>query len=122
MHVFRFFRILLWLALLGTAFLATTPGPIGQAIESSHVRHGIAFVILPWLTMAAYPALKARWVIVIYTLFGGLIEVVQLTMQAGRHGQWDDWFYDIIITIIAVLIGLIVRPFLMNPSEVEQDS
>lgn len=122
MHRYLFFRIMLWLALLGTAFLALTPGPIGQAIESSHVRHAVAFVILPWLTMGAYPALKARWVIVIYTIFGGLIEIVQLVMQAGRHGQWGDWFYDIAVIVMAVLIGLILKPFFKTQSEVSQEN
>ncbi|MXP27079.1 hypothetical protein GRI39_13680 [Altererythrobacter indicus] len=122
MHRSVFFRILLWGALLVTSFLALTPGPVGQAIESSHVRHAIAFVFLPWLTMVAYPHFKARWVFLLYVMFGGLIEIVQLVMQVGRHGQWSDWFYDIGVTLMAVLAGLIVRAFVKYPSETGQEN
>ncbi|RKF17650.1 hypothetical protein D6851_16080 [Altericroceibacterium spongiae] len=121
MSLTSFLRILLWLAIALALYLALTPGPIGQAIESGKIRHAIAFMVLPWITMMAYPSLRLRWIVVLYAIFGGVIELVQGAMQAGRHAEWADWFFDLLFIMAAIVIGLIVRPLFIHQSKAGRD-
>lgn len=102
-------RAALWTAAALTLYLALTPGPAGEVIEDGTTRHMLAFLVLPWLTMAAYPRLPWWRVFAIYTLFGGAIELAQLFMAVGRHGSWLDWGLDIVTIAAAILLGQMVR-------------
>lgn len=103
------FRAALWIAGAVALYLALTPGPAGQIIPDGTTRHMLAFLVLPWLTMIAYPRLSAWWILAAHALFGGGIELAQLLMAVGRHGSWLDWALDIATAAAAILIGLAVR-------------
>lgn len=46
-------------------------------------------------------------------LFGGAVELAQITLTQNRSGEWADFFADILGIVIGVVIGLLViRPLL----------
>ena len=102
-------RTTLWTAATLTLYLALTPGPEGEVIADGMTRHMLAFIVLPWLMMAAYPRLSAWWVFAAHALFGGAIELAQLAMAVGRHGSRLDWALDIVTAAAAILVCLAVR-------------
>jgi len=85
-------------------FLALTPGPLGQLVESGPVRHLLAFAALPVLSSLAWPRIGALWQFFGYAAFGAAIEIAQLLMNIGRVAEWDDWANDLIATAIALLL------------------
>lgn len=103
------FRAALWIAGAIAFYLALTPGPAGEIIADGTIRHMLAFLALPWLTMIAYPRLSARWILAAHAIFGGAIELAQLAMAVGRHGSWLDWGLDVATATVAVLIGRAIR-------------
>jgi glycopeptide antibiotics resistance protein len=102
-------RITLWVAAAVTLYLALTPGPAGAVIEDGTVRHMLAFLALPWLMMIAYPRLSSWWILAISAVFGGGIELAQLWMAVGRHGDWGDFALDVATAGAAIAIGVVVR-------------
>lgn len=102
-------RILLWGSAAVTLYLALTPGPAGAIIADGTTRHMLAFIALPWMTMAAYPRLSPWWILIGHAVFGGGIELAQLWMAVGRHGAWLDWTLDVATATGAILVGMIVR-------------
>ncbi|MET1756810.1 hypothetical protein ABVV53_15295 [Novosphingobium sp. RD2P27] len=102
-------RVALWLAVALTLFLALSPGPAGEIISDGTTRHILAFLVLPWLLMAAYPRLSLWWVFAAHAVFGGVIELAQLIMAVGRHGSWLDWMLDLVTTATAIAIAIAVR-------------
>lgn len=89
-------------------YLALTPGPWGQIIESSEERHALAFAILPLLSCLAWPALGVVLQFLFYAALGGAIELAQLAMHAGRNAEWNDWFVDLLVAAGALVIGRVV--------------
>jgi hypothetical protein len=102
-------RAVLWVAVAAVLYLALTPGPAGAVIEDGTIRHSLAFLVLPWLMMAAYPRLSVWWVLAANAALGGAIELGQLWMAVGRHGAWADFALDVVVAAAAVAIGLVVR-------------
>jgi hypothetical protein len=105
-------RVALGLAVSLTFYLALTPGPAGKVIADGTTRHMLAFLVLPWLTMLAYPRLSPVRILVALALFGGVIEVAQLLMDVGRHGSWLDWLLDVATVAVAVSCGQHARSWL----------
>ncbi|WP_022672132.1 hypothetical protein [Novosphingopyxis baekryungensis] len=116
-----FFRFTLFGALAATLYLALTPGPAGAIVESGALRHMMAFLVLPWLAMAAYPQLSAWFVLFLMSVFGGLIELGQLGMNVGRHGSWLDWLLDTGTAAAAIVIALAWRRLSRRKTETQDD-
>jgi hypothetical protein len=85
-------------------FLALTPGPLGQVVESGPVRHMLAFAALPVLSSLAWPQIRPLWQFAAFALFGAAIEVAQLWMNVGRLAEWDDWANDLVATAVALML------------------
>lgn len=97
-------RLFFALAMFLVTFLALTPGPLGQVVESGPVRHMLAFAALPVLSSLAWPRIHPLWQFFAYALFGAGIEAAQLWMNVGRLAEWDDWANDLIATAIALML------------------
>lgn len=102
-------RMFFVLTLVTVTFLALTPGPMGQVIESGLVRHLLAFAALPALSSLAWPHVKPIWQFLAFAAFGAAIEIAQLLMDVGRVAEWEDWANDLIATAIALILVSRVR-------------
>ncbi|WP_137863497.1 MULTISPECIES: hypothetical protein [unclassified Sphingomonas] len=91
-------------AVVLVTFLALTPGPLGQIVESGPARHLLAFGALPVLSSLAWPRLNPYWQFLAYAGFGAAIEIAQLLMDVGRVAEWEDWANDLIATTIALAL------------------
>ncbi len=100
-------------------FLALTPGPLGQVVESGPVRHMLAFAALPVLSSLAWPRVKPLWQFFTFALFGAAIEIAQLWMNVGRVAEWDDWANDLVATAVALLLVSAGRGWLERQARLE---
>lgn len=93
-------------------FLALTPGPLGQIVESGPLRHMLAFAALPILSSLAWPRVAPLRQFLAFALFGATIEIAQLLMNAGRRAEWNDWANDLLATTIALVLVAVGRAWL----------
>ena len=49
------------------------------------------------------------WVFLIPSLYGGLIELIQLTLTSSRSAEWGDWIADITGSMIVYVCLIIYR-------------
>jgi len=105
----RLFVIAFWGALLVAYVDAILPGK--DAISLSvwdKLNHMIAFFVITFLARAAYPRIPIFRLFVMMAAFGAFIELSQALPMIHRDAEWDDWFAD----MIASLVGLIIAwPF-----------
>ena len=105
----RLFVIAFWGALLFAYVDAILPGK--DAISLSlwdKLNHMIAFFTITFLARAAYPRIPIFRLFVMMAAFGAFIELSQAIPFIHRDAEWDDWFAD----MVATLVGLIVAwPF-----------
>ncbi|MDG2535753.1 hypothetical protein P6144_18980 [Sphingomonas sp. HITSZ_GF] len=104
---------------LVVTFLALTPGPMGQVVESGPARHLLAFAALPVLSSLAWPQVKPIWQFLAFALFGAAIEIAQLLMNVGRLAEWDDWANDLIATAVALMLVAAGRTWLERQARLE---
>jgi len=92
--------------------------PPWKLISFDTVAHAFVFVLLAALTIfsvrrqQAWPQLR-RWgypvVLVGCIAFGLLIELLQMTMNLGRHGEWSDAISDAIGVAVGLLLAYATR-------------
>lgn len=92
--------------------------PPWKLISFDTAAHAFVFVILAVLTIFSvrrqqtWPQLR-RWgylvVLLGGTAFGLLIEVLQMTMNLGRHGEWSDGISDALGVVVGLLLGYVTR-------------
>lgn len=112
-------RMFFLVAVALVTFLALTPGPLGQVVESGPVRHLLAFAALPVLSSLAWPQVKPGWQFIAYAAFGAAIEITQLLMNVGRVAEWDDWANDLVATAIALSLVTFGRNWLERRAGLE---
>ena len=106
---------LLWAAVV--LLLTLTPSdemprtPVWELLSFDTAAHaGVFFVLagLSWFSLRhqrRWPQLAAHAgaaVLIGSLLFGALIEVLQMTMRLGRHGEWSDLLSDELGAVLAV--------------------
>ena len=93
--------LVLWLTLTPTARLPRTPH--WELLSFDTAAHAGVFAVLAVLLVFSarrqvrWPGLQRRaWAVVLgfCVAFGALIEVLQLNMALGRHGEWSDILSD----------------------------
>jgi glycopeptide antibiotics resistance protein len=115
----RVLRLVFLVAAIAVTFLALTPAPIGQVIESGPVRHVLAFAVLPLLSRLAWPRVSPWVQFAGFGLFGAAIEIAQLLMHVGRKAEWDDWFADLAATALALLLAWAIQRVLAGRMQLE---
>jgi VanZ family protein len=105
----RLSRALLSAACVLAFIMACLPKPPGVPFEpSDKIQHIVAFAVLALLARIAFWEARALSIFVSLSLFGALIECVQLVPALGRDADIVDWLADI-VAILSVL--LIVKTF-----------
>ena len=91
----RIVRIAFWLAAVFAFIMAVLPHPPQlPGAPSDKVQHILAFLTLGGLASFAYPRTSPVYLAVGLSLFGALIEVVQMIPSLNRDGDPVDWLAD----------------------------
>jgi VanZ family protein len=103
-------RVAFWAALLFAFVMAVLPQPPQLPGEpSDKVQHILAFAVLAALAAAAYPRVGLLKILLLLSLFGALIEFVQLIPALHREGDWIDWIADTLAAALVLLLAGRVR-------------
>lgn len=103
-------RTALLIAIVAISYLALAPGDLGG--RGGNVDHAIAFVTLGFLSRLAFPRWYMIVLLALLALFGGAIEVLQGTMQAGRDMQMVDFKIDVVAALGGLIVGSLVNRML----------
>lgn len=102
----RLFVIAFWGALLFAYVDAILPG--NDAISLSvwdKLNHMIAFFTITFLARAAYPRIPIFRLFVMMAAFGAFIELSQAIPVIHRDAEWDDWFADMVATVVGLIVA-----------------
>ncbi|KUG08205.1 VanZ family protein [Solirubrum puertoriconensis] len=120
-------RVWLLLSVAWTAFMLWgTLSPLNQLPPLPHwellsfdtAAHAGMFVVTAVLYILTarrqrlYPSLRRRafwWVLVVCTLLGAFIELVQTFMDLGRLGEWTDMISDSLGAVAGLLLMWLIR-------------
>jgi VanZ family protein len=90
-----FFRAAFWAAVTFAFVMAVLPHPPQiPGAPSDKVQHILAFLALGALASFAYPRTSPVYLAAGLSVFGALIEVVQLVPALNRDGDPVDWLAD----------------------------
>ena len=106
MKVQHIFRILFWL-LLGI-ILAISIMPAGDApivFANDKLNHGLAFFTLSLMARLLWSRTHAAILFVLLMVFGGGIELLQLSMGLGRDADWMDFGADVVAILLGIWVG-----------------
>ena len=88
--------------------------PDWQLLAFDTASHAFVFAVLSLTSYFSatrqrrFPTLRRRAGLLVglgCVLFGALIEVLQMAMQMGRHGEWSDLLSDAIGAGVGLLVG-----------------
>lgn len=102
----RLFVIAFWLA--ATFAYVEAVMPAREQIELSawdKINHMAAFFTITFLARAAYPRIAVFRLFVMMAAFGAFIELSQALPIIHRDAEWDDWFADLIATLIGLMVA-----------------
>jgi VanZ family protein len=98
-------RALFWAAALFAFVMAVMPHPPRIPGEpSDKIQHIMAFTTLSLLGSWAYPETRPWKLLVRLSLFGAVIEVIQLIPALNRDGDVVDWLADTAAVLVVLLI------------------
>jgi hypothetical protein len=102
----RFFRLLLWAALLFAVTMAVLPHPPTAPVEvNDKYQHMLAFGTLSALAIGAYPRMPLRHILERLSFLGAMIELVQSIPALRRDCDIMDWVAD--TAMILVVVGVV---------------
>jgi len=102
----RLFVIAFWGALLFAYVDAIIPGKDAISLSPwDKLNHMIAFFSITFLARAAYPAIPVFRLFVMMAGFGAFIELSQAVPFVHRDAEWEDWFADMMATLVALIIA-----------------
>jgi hypothetical protein len=104
------FRITLALALLGISYLATMPTAFVLPESNDKLNHLAAFLVLAYLSDAAFPRQPWKWHMILLLLaYGVLLECIQYFLP-NRYFSLADLLADAVgLALYPVLRGLLAR-------------
>jgi hypothetical protein len=102
----RLFVIAFWGALLFAYIEAILPGRDVISLSVwDKMNHMIAFFTVTFLARAAYPRVPIFRLFVMMAAFGAFIELSQATPFIHRDAEWDDWFADLVATVVGLIVA-----------------
>lgn len=96
-------------ALAFILYAALAPTPPTDGFTSDKINHMAAFFVLAAGARILWPGASALWLILLLTVLGGGIELLQMAMGLGRQGDWADLAADVVATIAGIVVGSLLR-------------
>jgi len=109
-NLLRLAMPILWAGIICWLSLTSTPPKlIPDVLDWDKLQHAVAYALLSILVAQYLHIYNHIWKTVFYAgclaiLYGGLMEVLQLMMQAGRLAEW----WDLAADIIGALTGCVI--------------
>ena len=104
-------RLVFWAALTFTMVMATMPQPPTMlGTPSDKVNHIIAFFVLTALHQVAYRDFGFWRRMLMMTMLGGVIELVQMVPSLNRDAEWMDWLADVGAAFVASCLLSLAMP------------
>lgn len=101
----RLWQFLFFAAGTVAFIMASLPQPPGVPFEpSDKIQHIVAFAILALLARIAFWEARALLIFVSLSIFGALIECVQLIPILGRDADLVDWVADNVAVFLVLLM------------------
>lgn len=102
----RLFILAFWLAVIFAYVAAILPAAEAPHISMwDKVNHMAAFFTITFLARAAYPRIAVLPLFALLAGFGAFIELSQAIPFIHRDAEWDDWFADILATLVGLLLA-----------------
>ena len=106
----RLLRIAFWSAAVFAFVMAVLPKPPHLPGDpSDKIQHIVAFVVLALLAALAYPAARARAILLGLSGFGAAIELVQLIPALNREADIIDWCADTLAAAGVIVLVAVSR-------------
>jgi hypothetical protein len=113
----RIVRIAFWLAAIFAFIIAVLPHPPQlPGAPSDKVQHILAFLALGGLASFAYPRTSPVYLAAGLSLFGAMIELVQMIPSLNRDGDPIDWIADTAAAGLMLIFLHWVRKWRINPA------
>lgn len=99
-------RTLFWLllgAILVISLMPATEAP--TVFADDKLNHILAFFTLSLMARLLWTRTNAAILLVLLMVFGGGIELLQLSMGFGRDADWMDFAADIVAIVLGILAG-----------------
>lgn len=110
----KLLRILFWLAVAVTLFMALDPHP-PQMPGSDKFQHALGFFVLFVGATLAYPSARLFPLAALLSGFGALIELLQAIPIFGRDCDVMDWVADTAAIVAALVVVVAVRAIWRGP-------
>ena len=102
-------RLLFWAAAAFALTMAVIPQPPEVPDLSDKVQHAAAFITLSLLGCWAFPRLSWLRLLLFLSMFGGAIELIQMTSLVHRDGDVLDWITDTAAIAAGLLLATPLR-------------
>ena len=113
-----FFRSAFWVAAVFAFVMAVLPHPPQlPGAPSDKVQHIAAFLVLGALASFAWPRTSPVYLATALSLFGAVIELVQLIPALNRDGDPVDWIADTAAAGLMLIFLHWLRTRLVKPAE-----
>ena len=111
----RFLQLMFWGAVLVALVMALWPhGATLPGNPSDKLQHILAFFTLAVLGGLAFPRVSLLQLLILLTMFGGLIELAQLVPTLHRSADSRDLVADALAATAGVLVVGLLRRFLLR--------
>ncbi len=120
MNVQTILRLLFWLLLGFILAISLMPAEDAPTVfADDKLNHILAFFTLSLMARLLWPRMNLAVLFIMLTLFGGGIELLQLTMGFGREADWTDFAADIVAIGLGMLAGNALGSFKSKSSAAE---
>lgn len=108
-YVVRLFAPIIWSGIICWLSLTSSPLQIPGILGWDKLLHAAAYALLTVLVAQYLHVYSGNWIASVYagllaTVYGGLMEVLQLMVQTGRTAEWSDMAAD----IVGALAGYVI--------------
>lgn len=104
----RIMRVLFWVLAGVALFFALAPAKIDPIKVNDKVQHMAAFFALAGVAQLGWPKFSRLRLIVVLSLYGAAIELLQALPRIHRDSDWHDWAADTVAVLIAIPVGAFV--------------
>ena len=102
----RRMRLLMWFLTGLTLTMAFLPQPPTTVVDQlgDKFQHMLAFAMLTSVALLGWPQSRRLQILVLLSMLGAIIELVQAIPALHRDSDWHDWLADTLSILAAIVI------------------